>query len=230
MESKNGNEIKRETYQLQPWQRDQVMTWLRAGYPADHVPGLAKNQGWSISRQTVHEIYLPKLRKELADHADKKGLKNSWFNKEFRAEKAAEIADLLYHDIMERKMYAEEVTEREGKYGTETTTKPIYFAGMIKNFKDMVDTIGNETGQRKQTVDVNFNKNQNLNLSILVDKIYEEDSRVDKEVEGGEIIDLPPGDDFADDKGFLAVVDQQTPEELKELRTEEEEDDELLGA
>lgn len=202
------------------------MTWLRSGYTAEQIPGLAKNQGWSVTSKNVYNWYVPKLKKELAENAGRMGQKNAWFNKEYRAERAAEIADLLYHDIMERKMYAEEVTEREGKYGPETTTKPIYFAGMIKNFKDMVDTIGNETGQRKQTVDVNFNKNQNLNLSILVDKIYEEDSTVDKRLETAEIIDLPPGDDFADDKGFMQVVDQQTPDEVKELRTAD--DDELL--
>lgn len=165
------------------------------------------------------------MREDFKAHTDKHSLATSWFNRTFRAERAAEIAEKLYGDIMEGKMYAEEVTTRMGKFGEETNTRPVYFAGMIKNWKDMVDTIGNELGQRKQQLDVNFNKNQNLNLSVLVEKIYEQDDKVDKQIEGAEIIDLPPGDDFADDKGFLQVVDSQTPDEVKELQTKEEEDD-----
>ena len=219
-----------ERNHLSQEQRDQIMTWLRAGYTPYKIVGLAKNQGWKVSFQTIHQSYVPKLQKEFADHIDKNSLKSSWFNREFRAERAAEIAEALYGDIMEGKMYAEEVTEKDDKYGKTVTTRPIYFAGMIKNFKDMVDTIGNELGQRKQAVDVNFNKNQNLNLSILVDKIYEQDTNLDHQIEGAEIIDLPPGDDFSDDKGFLQVVDQQTPDDIKELQTEEtdESEDELF--
>lgn len=213
--------MEREINRLTDEQKDQIMTWLRAGYTPYKIVGLAKNQGWKVSFQTIHQSYVPKFRKEFEDHIDKNSLKTSWFNREFRAERAAEIAEALYGDIMEGKMYGEEVTEKEDKFGTTRTTKPIYFAGMIKNFKDMVDTIGNELGQRKQAVDVNFNKNQNLNLSILVDKIYEQDTSVDKQIEGAEIIDLPPGDDFSDDKGFLQVVDQQTPDDVKDLITEE---------
>lgn len=207
-----------ETYKtLTPAQRDQVRTWIRAGYTAQEIEGLSKNQGWEIKAAHVKGYYIPQVRKEFRDHIDKSGLSASWFNKEFRAEKAAMIADKLFADIMDGKMYAEEVTVKEDRRGDPvTTTKPIYFAGMIKNWKDLVDTIANELGQRRQAVDVNFNKNQNVNLSFLVDKIYQQDTSVDKQIEGAEIIDLPSPSDFADDKGFLAIVGEQ-PEEIKEV-------------
>ena len=96
---------------------------------------------------------------------------------------------------------------------------------MIKNWKDLVDTIGNELGQRKQSLDVNFNKNQNLNLSVLVEKIYEQDNDVDKQIEGAEIIDLPSGEDFADDKGFLQIVGPQ-PDDIADVVDTEDHDGE----
>ena len=219
--------MEREINRLTDEQKDQIMTWLRAGYTPYKIVGLAKNQGWKVSFQTIHQSYVPKFRKEFEDHIDKNSLKTSWFNREFRAERAAEIAEALYGDIMEGKMYGEEVTEKEDKFGTTRTTKPIYFAGMIKNFKDMVDTIGNELGQRKQAVDVNFNKNQNLNLSVLVDKIYEQDNQMDRQLEGAEIIDLPSNEDFADDKGFMAIVGPQ-PDEIKEVVDTEDHGEDLL--
>lgn len=203
-------------------QKDQIRSWLREGYTASQIVGLAKNQGWHVTQSSILQNYLPRVRQDFREHIEKNQLATSWFNREFRAERAAEIAEKLYGDIMEGKMFAEEVSEQMGKNGVITTTKPIYFAGMIKNWKDLIDTIGNELGQRKQQVDVNFNKNQNLNLSVLVDKIYEQDTSVDKRMESADIIDLPPGDDFSDDKGFLAVVDQQTPEEVKALKKGED--------
>ena len=197
-------------------QKDKIRTWIRAGYTDYQIVKLAENDGWEVTRENVRNNYIPQVRKEFAKHIDKNSLSTSWFNKEFRAEKAAAIADKLYEDIMDGKMFAEEVTEKnDPRFGKTVTTKPIYFAGMIKNWKDLVDTIANELGQRKQQVDVNFNKNQNLNLSVLVDKIYEADQAVDKQVAGAEIIELPPGPDFADDKGFMAIVDQ--PEEIKDV-------------
>jgi len=205
---------------LTPAQKDQVRTWVRAGYTALQIQGLAENQGFSCSASNVQMHYIPQVRKEFQEHIDKSSLSTSWFNKEFRAEKAAMIADKLFADIMEGKMFAEEISERSDSKGTIVTTKPIYFAGMIKNWKDLVDTIANELGQRRQSVDVNFNKNQNLNLSVLVDKIYEQDDTVDKQIEGAEIIDLPPGPDFADDKGYIAIADQ--PEEIKDIVDTEE--------
>ena len=135
---------------------------------------------------------------------------------------------MLFDRIMNGEMFAEEVTEKtDPKYGTTVTTKPLYFAGMIKNWKDLVDTVANELGQRKQAIDVNFNKNQNLNLSVLVDKIYEQDSNVEKQLQGAEIIDLPSGEDFADDKGFMKIVGPQ-PEEIKEVVDTEDHGDELF--
>ena len=209
-------------------QKDQVCTWIRAGYTAPQIVLMAKNIGFEISADNIWNNYMPKVRAEFKDHMLKNQLAGSWFNKEFRAEKAAEIAEMLYGKIMEGAMFGEEVTVKEDRRGNEiTTTKPVYFAGMIKNWKDLVDTISMELGQRKQQVDVNFNKNQNMTLSVLIDKIYEADGKLDKDLEDAEIIDLPPGDDFADDKGFMAIVDQ--PEEIKEIvesaKKEEAEDD-----
>ena len=213
---------------LTPAQRDMVRTWIRSGYSAQEIEGLAKNQGWEIKAAHVKGYYIPQVRKEFRDHIDKSGLSASWFNKEFRAEKAAMIADKLYEDIMAGKMYGEEVTVKEDRRGTPiTTTKPIYFAGMIKNWKDLVDTIANELGQRRQSVDVNFNKNQNVNLSFLVDKIYEQDTSVDRQIENADIIDLPPGPDFADDKGFLAIVGEQ-PDEIKDVVDTEDHGEDVL--
>ena len=209
-------------------QKDQIRTWIRAGYTARQIEGMAQNQGWKVAASTVQQKYMPQVRKEFADHIDKNSLSTSWFNKEFRAEKAAAIADLLFNDIMEGKMYAQEISTREDRQGnTIVSEKPVYFAGMIKNWKDLVDTIANELGQRKQAIDVNFNKNQNLNLSVLVDKIYEQDNALDKQLEGAEIIDIPSNEDFADDKGFLQIVGPQ-PEEIKEVVDTEDHGDELL--
>ena len=209
-------------------QKDQVRTWLRAGYTVAQVIGLAKNAGFTISEENIRMRYLPQVRKDFAEHIAHNELKNSWFNKEFRAERAAMIADKLFGDIMEGKMYGEEVSEREDRNGnTIVQTKPVYFAGMIKNWKDLVDTIANELGQRKQQVDVNFNKNQNLNLSVLVEKIYEQDNQMDRKLEGAEIIDLPSNEDFADDKGFMAIVGPQ-PDEIKEVVDTEDHGDDLL--
>lgn len=209
-------------------QRDSVRTWIRSGYSAQEIEGLARNQGWTIKAAHVKGYYIPQVRKEFRDHIDKSGLSASWFNKEFRAEKAAMIADKLFNDIMEGKMYSEEVTVKEDRKGNPvTTTKPLYFAGMIKNWKDLVDTIANELGQRRQAVDVNFNKNQSLDISVLVDKIYEQDNTVDKQIEGADIIDLPSTSDFADDKGFLAIVGDQ-PEEIAEVVDTEDHGDEVF--
>lgn len=213
----NGSMNTKNAIHLTEAQKDQVRTWIRAGYTAQQIEGMAKNQGFFVSANNVQNTYIPYVRREFKDYIDQRSPSASWFNKEFRAQKAAEIADLLFNDIMSGKMYAEEVTVKEDRRGDPvTTTKPIYFAGMIKNWKDLVDTIANELGQRRQAVDVNFNKNQNVNLSFLVDKIYQQDTSVDKQIEGAEIIDLPSPSDFADDKGFLAIVGDQ-PEEIKEV-------------
>lgn len=215
-------------YALTQEQKDQVKTWIRAGYTAPQIEGLARNQGWVVKAANVQNVYIPMVRAEFREHIDKSSLSTSWFNKEFRAEKASQIADMLFERIMNGEMFNEEVTQREGKFGPETTTKPVYFAGMIKNWKDLVDTIANELGQRKQTVDLNFNKNQNLNLSVLVEKIYEQDSNVDRQLEGAEIIDVPSLEDFADDKGFMQIVDEQTDDEIKNVVDTEDHGDSVL--
>lgn len=218
---------KRKGRLLTEEQKDLIYTWLRAGYSPRQIEQKAEKQGWYVNAINVLQNYLPKVRAEFADHIDKNSLATSWFNKEFRAEKAAQIAEMLFGRIMNGEMFAEEITEREDSKGNPiVTTKPLYFAGMIKNWKDLVDTIANETGQRKQTVDVNFNKNQNLNLSVLVEKIYEQDNTVDKQIEGAEIIDLPSGEDFADDKGFMQIVGPQ-PDEIKEIVNTEDHGDVL---
>lgn len=209
-------------------QKDQIRTWLRAGYTPTQIVGLAKNQGFEVTEQNVRKRYQPQVRAEFRNYIDNHSLSTSWFNKEFRAQKAAEIADMLFDRIMNGEMFAEEVTERsDPKYGDTVTTKPVYFAGMIKNWKDLVDTVANELGQRRQAVDVNFNKNQNLNLSVLVDKIYEQDNNVDRQVQGAEIIDLPSGEDFADDKGFLQIVGPH-PKEIADVVDTEDHGDDVL--
>ena len=211
-------------------QKDQIRTWIRAGYTAPQIVGLAKNQGFEVTENNLWVNYIPQVRKEFREHIDKNSLSRSWFNKEFRAERAAEISQLLYEHIMNNEMFAEEVTETDVKDGTMVTRKPLYFAGLIKNYVDMNNLIGNELGQRRANIDVNFNKNQNLNLSILVDKIYEQEDTVNKQIEGAEIIDIPSDSDFADDRGFLQIVDEQTDPEVKELKEQsgDENDDSVL--
>lgn len=210
-------------------QADQVRTWIRAGYTAPQIEKMAENQGWRITANNVRNIYMPVVRREFKEHIDKNSLASSWFNKEFRAEKAAAIADMLFDEIMAGKMFAEEVSEKADRDGqTIVTTKPVYFAGLVKNWKDLVDTIANELGQRKQQLDVNFNKNQNLNLSVLVDKIYEQDTNVSRQLEGAEIIDLPSSTDFADEKGFLQIVEPEQTEEIKEVVDTEDHGDDLF--
>lgn len=212
-----NNHMNKFSNYLTDAQKDQIRTWIRAGYTSTQIVGLAHNQGFEVTEDNIRKRYMPQVRDEFRKHIDKNSLSTSWFNKEFRAEKAAQIADMLFDRIMNGEMFAEEVTEKfDPKYGSTTTTKPIYFAGMIKNWKDLVDTISNELGQRRQQVDVNFNKNQNLNLSVLVDKIYEQDNNVDRQLEGAEIIDLPSPSDFADDKGFMQIVGPQ-PEEIADV-------------
>lgn len=210
-------------------QKDQIRTWIRAGYTAPQIVGLAKNQGFEVTESNIWNNYMPQVKAEFREHIDKNSLSKSWFNKEFRAEKAAEMAEMLYGHIMNGEMFQEEVVETSGISGKQVTRKPLYFAGMIKNWKDLVDTIGNELGQRRQALDVSFSKNQNLNLSVLVDKIYEQDTSVDKQIEGADVIELPPGPDFADEKGFMQIVDQQTDPAVAEItKDNREEDDSVL--
>jgi len=206
-------------------QKDQIFTWIRAGYTAPQIVGMAKNQGFHVTEKNIWNNYTPQVRKDFAEHIYNHELHKSWFNKEYRAQKAAEIAEMLYDHIMNGEMFQKEVIETPTKNGIQTTERPVYFAGMIKNWKDLVDTISSELGQRKQQLDVTFNKNQNLNLSVLVDKIYEQDNSVDKQIEGAEIIDLPSPSDFSDEKGFMQIVDEQTAPEVKELTENKDDDD-----
>ena len=214
----------KHTNYLTPAQKDQIRTWIRSGYSVTQIIGLARNQGFEVSEDNIKKNYAPQVKKEFDEHIYNHGLRKSWFNKEFRAEKAAEIADMLYWRIMDGEMFRTEIIETPTKNGMQRTERPVYFAGMIKNWKDLVDTISNELGQRKQQLDVTFNKNQNVNLSVLVDKIYEQDTSVTKQIEGAEIIDLPSPSDFSDDKGFMKIVEEQTTPEVKEL-TEDKDDD-----
>ena len=210
-------------------QKDQIRTWIRAGYTAGQIEKLAENQGFYVEAHNIRNNYFPQVRAEFSKHIAENQLSTSWFNKEFRAEKAAQIADMLFARIMNGDMFAEEVTEKEDRQGKPIiTTKPVYFAGMIKNWKDLVDTVANELGQRKQQLDVNFNKNQNLNLSVLVDKIYEQDTSVDRQIEGAEIIDLPSKEDFADDKGFMAIVGPEQTDEIRDVVDTEDHGDDLF--
>ena len=204
-----------------------IMDWLQHGYNPKQIEGLAHNQGWDVKADTVLKIYVPK-----AKAAAENRLKNSekaltWFDKRFRAERAAEIAERLYGDIMEGKMFDVEETTMDVPEGIKTIRKPVYFAGLVKNWTDVVTTIRTELGQNKQTVDVNYNKNSNVNISVLIDKIYEDDRNVQKQLEGAEIIDIPSKTDFGDDKAYLAIVNEQTPEEVKQLTLDEDEDDEI---
>jgi len=218
-----GRENKFQQY-LTEAQKDMIRTWIRAGYTAPQIVGLARNQGFEVTETNIWHNYAPQVKKEFKEHIDRNSLSKSWFNKEFRAEKAANIAEMLYEHIMNGEMFQEEVVETTGKDGTQITHKPLYFAGMIKNWKDLMDTIGNELGQRRAALDVSFNKNQNVNLSVLVDKIYEQDNNVNKQIEGAEIIDLPSPTDFADEKGFMQIVDEQTDQEVKELTADKDEE------
>ena len=208
-------------------QKEQIMTWLRQGFTAPQIEGLAKNQGWEVNRTTIYTTYYPKIKAEREESLKNHEKALTWFDKRFRAERAAEIAERLYGDIMEGKMFAEEVTEMDTEFGTKTTRKPVYFAGMIKNWTDLNHMISTELGQNKQTVDINYNKNSNVSVSVLIDKIFEMDGDVQKQIEGAEIIDVPSDTDFADDKAYLAIVNDQTPEEVNDtLIDEDDEDDE----
>ncbi len=202
---------------LNEHQKQLIIDWLRHGHTPTEVTRLAEQQGFSISRKAIYNTYLPKVRKEreTALKNSEKGM--TWFDKRFRAERAAEIAERLYGDIMEGRMFDEEVTEMDTDIGHKTVRKPVYFAGMIKNWTDLMNTIRTELGQNKQTVDINYNKTSNVNISMLIDKIYEENDDLHKKIEGAEIIDLPSDSDFSDDKAYLAIVDDQTPEEVKNL-------------
>ena len=210
---------------LSPSQTDKIREWVRLGFTPAEIQGMAKNQGFSISQQYIYKKFIPEMQNALRDDLAKKSVRAEWFDKEFRAEKAAEMAELLYQRIMNGEMFAEEVTEKEVLGGTQRTVKPMYFAGMIKNWKDLVDLIGTETGQRRKTVDLNYNKNQNLNISFLIDKIFENDEQVDKQIEGAEIIDLPSDTDFADDAEFEDIVEEQTGEDVKALIEPEDTDE-----
>ncbi len=202
---------------LSPSQTDKIREWVRLGFTPQEIEKMAKNNGFSISAGHVYKKFIPEMQNAMRDDLAKKSVRAEWFDKEFRAEKAAEMAELLYQRIMNGEMFAEEVTEKEVLGGTQRTSKPMYFAGMIKNWKDLVDLIGTETGQRRKTVDLNYNKNQNLNISFLIDKIFENDEQVDKQIEDAEIIDLPSDTDFADDAEFEDIVEEQTDDEVKAL-------------
>lgn len=206
-------------------QKQMIMTWLRQGHTASQIQGLAKNQGWDVNPTTIYTVYYPKLKAEREESLKNHEKALTWFDKRFRAERAAEIAERLYGDIMEGKMFAEEVTEQDTEFGTRTTRKPVYFAGMIKNWTDLNHMISAELGQNKQTVDINYNKNSNVNVSVLIDKIFEMDGEVQKQIEGAEIIDIPSDSDFSDDKAYLNIVENQTAEEVKDVLIDEDDED-----
>ena len=205
-------------------QKDQIMMWARMGYSAPKIQGLAKNQGFDVSKKVLYNYYLPKARRELEKYLEKNPFSDTWFAKEYRAERAAEMAEMLYGEIMDGKIFAEEVTEKEALGGVQRTTKPVYFAGMIKNWSDLLNTIRVELGQNNKVVELNYNKNQNLNISFLIDKIFEEDEKVNQQIEGAEIIDIPSDSDFGDDEGFLNIVNGQTSDEIKGLIAPEDKD------
>lgn len=209
---------------LLPSQKDQIRTWLRLGFTPQQIEGMAKNQGFTISQQYVYSKFIPEMKTAMADDLRTKSERADWFDKEFRAERAAEMAELLYGRIMNGEMFSEEIVERDGVGGTLTTRKPVYFAGMIKNWKDLVDLIGNELGQRKKTVDLNYNKNQNLNISFLIDKIFDEDQAVAGQLKEAEIIDVPSDSDFGDDEGYTSIVNEQTDDEIKGLIAAKDDD------
>ena len=212
---------------LNEQQRSLIMDWLRQGHNPYECVRLAEQAGFSITQQTIQGTYVPKIRAEREKALRNNEKTKTWFDKRFRAERAAEIAERLYADIMKGKMFAEEITEMETPAGIKRTHKPVYFAGMIKNWTDLNHMISAELGQNKQTVDINYNKNSNVNVSVLIDKIYEEDRNVQKQIEGAEIIDIPSDSDFGDDKAYLAIVNDQTSEEVRHLvENEDRYDDE----
>ena len=215
---------------LLPSQKDQIRTWLRLGFTPQQIEGMAKNQGWQVAAKTVYNQYVPEMKTAVSDDLRTKSESADWFNKEYRAERAAEMAELLFERIMNGEMFAEEVVEKDMIGGTMTTRKPVYFAGMIKNWKDLMDLIGNELGQRKKTVDLNYNKNQNLNISFLIDKIFDEDQAVAGQLKEAEIIDVPSDSDFGDDEGYENIVDEQTDDEIKGLIAAKDDDEPDLFA
>ena len=207
-------------------QTNQVYEWIRLGFKPQQIAGLAANQGFEVKPNTVYKRYIPKVKQMEEDRLKNNPKAHTWFDKRFRAERAAEMAEMLYGEIMDGKMFAEEVTEKEVLGGMVTTRKPVYFAGMIKNWTDLVNVISSELGQKKQTVDVNYNKNENVNISVLIDKIYEEDDSVQKQLEGAEIIDIPSTTDFSDDKAYMSIVNDQTSDDVRLLTDNLEDEDE----
>lgn len=108
-------------------QKDKVYNWVKLGYRPSEVVNLAKLEGWDVSLTQV-TFYRDNAEKHFQNQLAMKRNQNDWFSREFRAQKAADILQLLYDDIMSGKQYTQEVTE--GKLGT--TIKPIYNGALVK--------------------------------------------------------------------------------------------------
>lgn len=202
-------------------QKDKVYNWVKLGYRPSEVVNLAKLEGWDVSLTQV-TFYRDNAEKHFQNQLAMKRNQNDWFSREFRAQKAADILQLLYDDIMSGKQYAEEITE--GKMGT--TVKPIYNGALVKNWNDTAKTIAQALGQDKQEKDITYKADKSL--SEIIGKIYEQDTTVQGVFKEAEIVELPPADgDFSDDKEFAEMVKKQADtSNIPSLELEFEEEEE----
>lgn len=69
------------------------MDWLRQGHNPYECVRLAKQVGFSVAQQTIQATYVPKLRAEREKALRNNEKAQTWFDKRFRAERAAEIAE-----------------------------------------------------------------------------------------------------------------------------------------
>ena len=83
---------------LNEQQRSLIMDWLRQGHNPYQCVRLAEQAGFSITQQTIHETYVPKIRAEREKALRNNEKSQTWFDKRFRAERGAEIAEPLCHN------------------------------------------------------------------------------------------------------------------------------------
>lgn len=187
---------------------EKILKFVSLDYTNNEIIDLLAKDGEEVTRTQVWRVR-QKYNNDigLQEQVEKKMQRNDWFSREFRAQKAAEIAELLYNDIMSGKQFAEEVSE--GKFGE--VVKPVYFAGLVKNWNDTVKTIAESLGQNKDQKEITIKREESL--SLLISKIYDADEEVTKKFEEAEIIDLPPNEnDFSDEKEFAELVKKQNEE------------------
>lgn len=171
-------------------QKELVRAWLASGISITDTVKKAASVGFYVTEQNIKMNYSPSLVKREAEYRLDHPVTaiGAWAERDYRVEKLCDIAQQQYEDIKGRKYFDVEVTETNDKFGGKTTTKPVYFPGVIKNFNDTLDGIAKELGHRKNVTDININQ-QTKEIHVLLDKVWNQAQETKVITDGAEIID-----------------------------------------